>query len=253
MRWAWLGLLCLGCACGDDDGPIEPTYANVERVVERSCAVSSTCHAGSGRGRGRLNFETPIDDGRPITDILVGIDACQYDVMDRVVPFDPDQSWLIVKLEQHFDSAGYIEFEPDPMWDPGITRRMTGGYPPSECPLVVRRDGVGELSFGRIMPSNPGRPARLPANERTMFREWVAMGAPGPDGMPTIPIDGGMRDAGRPRDSGLRDSGLRDTGPADDSGPDLDSGSEDGGPIDSGAADTGPADSDSGPEVDSGA
>lgn len=164
-------------ACGGPDGPIEPTYENVAAVITRSCGSSSpSCHGGTGRGGARLNFRTAMEDGLPFTDVLVDVEACQYDLMSRVTPGDPDASWLMIKLAHDFDADGNIAFTPDPAWDPMLATNADGSLRASICPLV----SMGELTFGAIMPQNISRPAPLSEAEVTLFREWILIGAPGP-------------------------------------------------------------------------
>ena len=173
MRWC---LVLAGLVACGDPAPLEPTYENVLNVVDRSCGTDSrSCHGGA-RGNADLNFGLLLDEGRPITEALVNVPACQYDLLDRIEPGDPDRSWLFIKLSAAHDADGNIEFTPDESWDPGIERRMDGTFPPSECPNVED----GELTFGQIMPENTGNPRPLPNREIELFREWILAGAPGP-------------------------------------------------------------------------
>lgn len=161
--------------CGSE-APLEPTYENVLAVFERSCGTTSrSCHGGS-RGSANLNFELPLSEGRPITDELVGVAACQYDRLNLVEPGDPEASWLWIKLTGDHDASGRLQFTPAADWDPGIERRADGTYPPSICPSVED----GEITFGYLMPQNVDNPQLLPARELTMIREWILAGAPGP-------------------------------------------------------------------------
>lgn len=161
-------LLAAGCGGGKT---IEPTYANVEETVMTSCAISSSCHAGEGAAKARLNFERALTEDGDILGVLVDRPACEYDLMDRVEPGDPESSWLWIKLDPaHADADGNIEFEPDPSFDPDTSS-------PSVCPLVTG----GELSFGTNMPQSIGEPTPLDGPRLRMFREWIEMGAPGPE------------------------------------------------------------------------
>ncbi len=157
---AFFGLvswLALGCGGDEEPPPLEPTYENVEMVVRRSCSLSSVCHAD--RGKAGLTFEGVTD----ITEPLNGVASCQYPPMPRVDPGDPENSWIIVKLDGMYDDAeGDIEFTPEP-----------GFTPPTGDPDCE--------TFGTVMPSN-ATPTPLPMREVTMFREWIRMGAPGPSG-----------------------------------------------------------------------
>ena len=169
---AWLAL-----ACGDEPISLEPTYANVERVVRRSCALSSSCHGGSGRGEARLNFQAALRAREPITSVLVGIRACEYDLMPIVDPGNPDNSWLMVKLDGPHNGDGEIQIDPDPEWNTGLEPKEDGLLPRSTCPLTTD----GALSFGLLMPRSLTRPFPLERGEIEMFREWIRLGAPGPD------------------------------------------------------------------------
>ncbi|HJK91518.1 MAG TPA: hypothetical protein RMH85_07120 [Polyangiaceae bacterium LLY-WYZ-15_(1-7)] len=181
MRWRvpsvlslLIALACVGC--GDEGPAIEPTYANVLETVQVSCgAESSSCHGGS-TGGGSLSFEALLAEGRPITEALVNVPSCEYDLLDRVEPGSPEESWLWIKLSQAHDEEGRILFEPDPAWDPGIEPRDDGSFPPSRCPNV--EDGA--LTFGYQMPLNAGAPSPLPDDQLRLFHDWIEAGAPGP-------------------------------------------------------------------------
>jgi len=174
-RAAFLLLLLPALACGDD-APLEPTYENVAAVIERSCGGSSmSCHGGI-RGNASLNFGIAEGEGSPYTELLVGVESCEYDFMPRVDPGNPENSWLMIKLEGAHSENSKLLFEPDPGWDSGLTPRMDGSFPPSTCPLVDE----GELSFGYSMPQNVGAPDPLPERELDMIYEWILIGAPGP-------------------------------------------------------------------------
>jgi hypothetical protein len=168
-------LLPVALACGDAE-PLEPTYENVAAIFDRSCGASSmSCHGGI-RGNASFNLGAARAAGQPYTELLVGVESCQYSFMPRVDPGNPDNSWLMVKIEGAHDAEGRLTFEPDPGWDPGIERRPDGTFPPSSCPQV----DDGELSFGYLMPQNVGVPTLLPQRELDMIREWIRIGAPGP-------------------------------------------------------------------------
>ena len=88
--------------------------------------------------------------------------------MNRVEPYDPEHSWLIVKLTADFRPRGdpyenYIYFEPDPAWDPG----QAGCRDQTED---------GTALFGQRMPLTA--PNMLPAEELAAVRDWIAAGAP---------------------------------------------------------------------------
>lgn len=176
MRGTSLALSILLAACGDDATPLEPTYENVEALIDLSCgSTSSSCHGGT-RGSARLNFQLFADTGQPYTEALIGVEACEYDFMPRVDPGNPDNSWLMIKISGPHDADGLLTFTPDPGWDSGLTRRMDGSFPPSQCPLIEE----GELTFGYAMPQSRGDPLPLHPRQIELFREWILAGAPGP-------------------------------------------------------------------------
>lgn len=156
--------------CGDDDGmpadsgmggsdagpPLEPTYANVAAVIGRSCTFTTSCHGGS-RGQASLLF-MGVDD---LTTELNGVPSCQYDAMPRVDPGNPDNSWMMVKIDGMRDASNMVVFTPDPGWTPDTSDPL--------CP--------GDGNFGLGMPF--GAPP-LPDNEIEMIRQWIANGATGP-------------------------------------------------------------------------
>ena len=178
MRATFCVFLTLGFgACGGEPEYFEPTYANIEETVQLTCgASSSSCHGGV-RANAMMNFERALADGVPLTELLVDVPACEYDLLDRVEPGDPERSWLWIKLTHAHAEDGRLLFEPDPAWVPGIEPRADGTYPPSICPNVED----GELTFGYAMPQNIGRPTPLPQNRLDLFREWIEAGAPGPE------------------------------------------------------------------------
>jgi hypothetical protein len=206
MRRLFLALTLT--ACSTTQPPLDPTYENVAAIFETSCSFRTSCHGGT-RGAARLNFELARTEGLLYTDLLVGQPACEYDFMPLIDPGHPENSWLYVKVTQAHDADGYIEFEPDPAWDPGITPDDMGVYPRSICPLT--EDGA--LTFGEIMPD--GSSNGLDARRANVIRDWILAGAPGPDGTPTPPRDAGPRPVDAGRDAASSDVGSSDVGPSD--------------------------------------
>lgn len=117
--------MTLAACPGPDDPPIEPTYENIENLVRESCAFTVSCHGGLGRGKGRLNFATLLDEGTPVTTVLNGEPSCEYNRMPRVDPGHPENSWLMVKLEGAH-SGSLLNFTPASDWDPMVDRNTDG-------------------------------------------------------------------------------------------------------------------------------
>ena len=166
MRTGLLVLvLAVGCEAATDaevsDGGGAALYPRVVEIIERSCAYVR-CHAGPLIGA-RVSFARGADYASQ----LVSVPACEYERMARVEPFDPEHSWLMVKLTADFRPADdplpfYIRFEPDADWDPdvrGCRDRADDGTP----------------LFGQRMPLTA--PNTLPEEEVEVIREWIAAGA----------------------------------------------------------------------------
>ena len=160
-----LFVFLVGCGAATDaevsDGGGAELYPQVEAILERSCAYQR-CHAGPLIGA-MLSFAPGTDYASQ----LVSIPACEYERMARVEPFEPEQSWLWVKLTADFRDRDdplpfYIHFEPEPGWDPdvrGCRDRADDGTP----------------LFGQRMPLTA--PNMLPEAELELIREWIARGA----------------------------------------------------------------------------
>jgi hypothetical protein len=166
--------LLAGCPGQEAQVTREPTYANVAEVLNGSCAFSSSCHGGTASGKAGLNLAKGLATGdvRP----TLAKAACEYPPMKLVAPGAPGESWLLVKLTSDHGPDGKLTFTPSPSWKPDLTADGTGKLPLSECPLT---EG-GSVSFGYLMPSSPGSPTPLPAEDVELIRSWIAAGAPGP-------------------------------------------------------------------------
>lgn len=164
----------LACPGEDEPKPREPTYANVATLLQQSCALSSSCHGGSAQGKARLNLAKALATG----DVRKALSApaCEYPPMKLLEPGDPSRSWLYVKLSSAHAADGKLAFRPDPAWKPDLAPEASGKLPLSECPLT--EDGA--VSFGALMPYEPGRATPLPAEDLELVRLWIARGAPGP-------------------------------------------------------------------------
>jgi hypothetical protein len=93
------------------------------------------------------------------------VPSCEYDVMDRVAPGDPDNSWLMVKLTGDYVQDGLDEgmliFTPDPSWTEA-----------DKCNPAIP-------GFGSRMPD--AAPFTLAAGPLSAIRTWIEVGAPGPN------------------------------------------------------------------------
>ncbi|MGE0786602.1 MAG: hypothetical protein AB7S26_13100 [Sandaracinaceae bacterium] len=159
-----LGLATLVVGCGP-----QGSYAEVEPILRGACTFDP-CHGGEGAGGGELSFTRFA-----IYDALVDVPSCEYDFLDRVEPFEPERSWLWLKLSAPHDGGAAFLFSPDPSWVPPIERGPDGRYPASECPRVVD----GEIDFGEVMPMDVS--AGLSERRLRTIRLWIENGAPGPD------------------------------------------------------------------------
>jgi hypothetical protein len=165
VRASWLVLAfafvlgCAGAAEGERDAGT--LYPRVQAIFEQSCAFQR-CHAGPLIGGGLA-----LGPGTDYVAALVSVPACEYERMARVEPFDPEQSWLMVKLTADYRGpddplAFYIHFEPDPDWDPevrGCRDRADDGTP----------------LFGQRMPLTA--PNMLEQDELEVIRAWITSGA----------------------------------------------------------------------------
>ena len=145
----------------EDASAADSSYARVHEILENSCSYAR-CHSGVPIGAA-----LQLERGGDYAAALIGLPACEYELMNRVEPYDPEHSWLIVKLSAAVRPRGdpyenYIYFEPDPAWDPGQ----------GSC-----RDHTedGTPLFGQRMPLTA--PNMLPADELATLRDWIAAGA----------------------------------------------------------------------------
>ncbi len=140
----WTVLAVAGMTGCGPEPPLEPTYENLASVLGRSCAFSTSCHGGTGRGMATMNLSAARDPGGDVTPALLGVPSCEYDLMPRVDPGNPDNSWILVKIDGVYDADLNVLFTPDPGWTPVSTRL---------CP--------GDGDFGHRMPdTGPALPAR---------------------------------------------------------------------------------------------
>lgn len=94
LRTVCLLLLLVGCGSEPDPitpGPFAPTWRGIQdNVFTPFCTA---CHIGAGAPLGM-----ELDEANSYA-ILVGIVSDEQPSLDRVTPFDPDNSYLIQKLE----------------------------------------------------------------------------------------------------------------------------------------------------------
>lgn len=155
-----------GCG-GDEAAPADtrnPYYVAAERAF-RGCTFGE-CHAAGGVGD--LASRMPLGEAIAAGDFraaLVNVPACEYGVMDRVEPGDPDNSWIMVKLTANYVMSGAEEgrliFTPDPSWSEA-----------DKCNQAIP-------GFGNRMPDTA--PFMLAAGPLNDIRTWIQMGAPGPN------------------------------------------------------------------------
>jgi hypothetical protein len=169
-------LVSIGCtptaAPTDGDTAAPPgTYANVVLIFNGSCAISSSCHSGTGIGQGHLNLQTSIMGGTLVHDLMRP--SCEYSAMPLLTPGDPMNSWIYLKSTGHSDSNQNLVFTPSSTWDHGgLTPDAMGRYPTSTCPLT---DMSSHITFGQVMPMGT---TGLTSLQAETLRQWIANGAP---------------------------------------------------------------------------
>lgn len=156
--------IAMAIACGDDAPARNPHYVAAENAF-KGCSFAA-CHASGGVGDLAAMF--PFGEAIAAGDFrtaLVNVPSCEYDVMDRVEPGDPDNSWLMVKLTQAYVmdgiDAGRLIFTPDPTWSEA-----------DKCNPAIP-------GFGKRMPDTS--PFTLADGPLNAIRTWIAVGAPGPN------------------------------------------------------------------------
>ncbi len=183
-RWfsvsGWIGMsaCAIGAlsACGDvlgggDEEKRNKHYVAAEEAFEKGCgSASNDCHAKGGDGDDFASFS--LTDALAAGDIrsaMVNVPSCEYDLMGRIEPGDPGNSWIMVKITAPFvdddmtaREYGNLIFEPDPSWS------------------AEGRCASDVTGFGKRMPSVGG--FEMPERFRTAVRTWIEQGAPGPNG-----------------------------------------------------------------------
>ena len=110
--------------------------------------------------------ETPDQSATKGAELFPEVPSCEYDRMPRVSPFQPDASWLMVKLagpERFVQYANFIDFKPDPDWTP--TKPECTDHLPD-----------GSHWFGTRMPP-PDTAQPLTTEEVELVRKWIETGA----------------------------------------------------------------------------
>jgi hypothetical protein len=125
-----------------DAGP--PTYREVQRLFTNSCAFGMSCHTTDGRGNG-LDLSDPASHRA-----LVNQPSMEVPSMMLVAPGHPEQSFLMFKLD-------------------GTMSQI------AECRVVADPPVCGTQ-----MPMVAGQ--TIPEATRNRIREWIRIGAPGPEG-----------------------------------------------------------------------
>jgi hypothetical protein len=142
--------------------PQPASYAAVVEILQTSCSYVR-CHAGS-----LIGGSLPLVRGTNLAATLVGVPACEYEKMNRIEPYDPEHSWVMVKLTASFRPRNdpyenYIYFDPEPGWDPD--QRGCRDHTDDGQPL-----------FGCRMPLTA--PNMLPPEQIETIRHWIMDGAP---------------------------------------------------------------------------
>lgn len=99
-----LALVIAGCEHADPLGPTDltPTLSSIEaRIFSTSCAVSG-CHVGGGT---TLPTSMSLRPGDAFGQI-VGVPSVERPGLLRVDPGDPDDSYLVMKIEGRAGIAG---------------------------------------------------------------------------------------------------------------------------------------------------
>ena len=164
---------CTICACASDSGELDhdgerdaggaALYRKVEAIVTQSCA-REVCH---GFMVANAHMDLMRDGFRAA---LVNVPSCEYDRMLRVKPGDPEHSWMMIKLSgpvRFRQYADFIDIQPEPGWTP-TTPECSGSF------------DDGAPWFGTRMP--PADTTVVTTDDVATIREWIAAGAPGPEG-----------------------------------------------------------------------
>lgn len=124
---------------GDDVAVAAVSFAQVQAIFTRTC-ITMACHGSSGSGGMRLRNAVESHAA------LVGRPSDQVPSVQIVAPGDPDNSYLVMKLE-------------------GSMRRRL----PTECRVTAGRNPCGAQM--------PQLAAPLTQEELTLIRSWIAAGA----------------------------------------------------------------------------
>lgn len=128
-----------GDAGADDVPAAAASFTQVQAIFTRTC-ITPACHGSSGSGGMRLR------DAAESHAALVGRPSDQVPSVQLVAPGDPDNSYLVMKVE-------------------GTMRRLL----PTECMVSPGRNPCGAQM--------PQLAAPLTQEERTLIRAWIAAGA----------------------------------------------------------------------------
>jgi len=124
-----------GGAAVTDDGPLEPRIESIQqRVFTPHC---TSCHAGSNPS-GTMG----LDDAQTSYDNLVGVRAAEFPLRFRVEAGNPDDSYLIHKLEGSQAVGARMPLNQEPLSPDTIAvirQWIAAGAPPpggEETPLL---------------------------------------------------------------------------------------------------------------------
>ena len=135
--------------------PAVSFQADVLPVMRRGCGLSSVCHGAASGSAADLYLGPKLSDPEPdatarqqIVSAMVGVASKTAPSMSLVASGDPAQSFMMLKMDGCQDSAGLTCTA-----QPGATGTSAGG------------------------DSMPQASPILSADERNLFRRWIAQGA----------------------------------------------------------------------------
>jgi hypothetical protein len=159
----------MAIACGDDAPPGDqrnPLYVGAETAMKNGCgSKSNSCHSVGG-GKAMFDLSTAIASG-DIRTAMVNIPSCEYNVMDRIEPGDPANSWVYIKLTGTSVAPTGTARDGDLMFTPNSTWTEA-----DKCNATI-------TGFGKRMPNVA--PFQIEAEPLAAIEAWIRAGAPGPN------------------------------------------------------------------------